>query len=302
MERLITYLSAAIAICTWFVPQIKLPTKVNITVLLLLLMIFFLFRKSKYYLHKKYFDERNLFIFCEELLLALREGDVFYYKYVLVVGSRYSDGINVDDLQVIFNTTASIISYDILLCDFDQNLLRIEARDYSTLEIKLEKLEAWDVFAIGIDCKLDFKEDYPFIDSKDLEYYNVDANLKGNYRFFKKDHPFSKNIKLTTSPAVWQKNDILFDIVRVLDLRKTTTSDRLSSLGRFISEDETKTVKLFGLMDKSLLAEYNDSKKIIQYKSSKPISFLFYPIRIVISKKNDVGIVCSLGPFNRYEP
>lgn len=302
MEKLITFLSAAIAIITWLVPQIKLPTKVIISVILLLVMIFFRFRQSNYYLHKKYFDERNLFIFCEELPPALREGDVFYYKYVLVVGSRYRDGINVGDLQVIFNTTASIISYDILLCDFDQNLLRIEVRDYSTLEIKLEKLKAWDVFAIAIDCKLNFKEDYPFVVSKAPEYRNVIASLKGNYGFFKKDYSFSKNIKLASSPAVWQKNDILFDIVRVLDLRKTTTSDRLSSLGKFISEDETKTVKLFGLMDKPLLAEYNDSKKIVQYKSSKPISFFFYPIRVVISKNNDVGIVCTLGPFNRYEP
>lgn len=261
----------------------------------LVIIAFFIFNSNQYK-HWKYYNENYLNVYCEKYLPILKNDQTFYYKCILFIQNNYPDEITLTDLNFQFTSPLYITDYEILLCDFKEENLNTNLKDFSTLSIRVNSIRGSQNFAVAISCQIK-----PLMNG--IVSYDRGAHLSYVYKLFGKNH--SNNLYINPIPNIpdrfiKKKSEVVIDILKILDQRKVPTSFYEYTFSKLESDDKSRTVVIGrdGMTNK-LKINYIKTTETIHRKSTKVIEDNFVMMRLVIFKNDDMIIktVPDLGPF-----
>jgi hypothetical protein len=192
-------------------PNIYGKYKVQIWASILMVVAAYWFFNTDLYQHWRRFDEGKFKVVCSDFPPIAVDGNNFYFKYFAFHSNDYLGAIRITDVRMEFQSKLSVNNSETLFSDVPKNLLRTEIKDNSVFLAYVDLIEPGQAMGVSIDC------------SRKREGYLVAsevATVNVSYRVFGKRH----NRSLYLNPASGdfsgpKKEDIVFDVLRVLDHR-----------------------------------------------------------------------------------
>jgi tetratricopeptide (TPR) repeat protein len=269
--------------------------KVQICLSLLLVVVALWGFNSNQYLHWRHFDESKFKIACSDFPPITLDDSNFYFKYLAFLSSAYPEGTKITDVRMEFQTRLSVNNSEILFTDIPRNLIGTEIKDGSVLLVQTDVIEGGQALGISIDC------------SRKKEGYLVaseGATVNLSYKILGKRH--SKSLYL--NPALGdfggpKKEEIVFDILRVLDHRRWPEFPFSYEYAKLYSPLGDRTVRIYCSDPKNrfLRVKSESPSGIVALESEKQIHKDFDPIRIQVTANNDIRIHSWLGRFRLVE-
>ena len=226
-------------------------------------------------------------VHCWKSGLTVRQGDKFINRYALVIKNKYPPNIKLEKVNIGFNSSMTLDDYNILLWDFDNDMLDISATDKSSLVVRVPTLCGWHRLGLGIDCFLDLRHEIPPRMRKGTTFWAKSATVVTEYDLFGKRHTESISglFRQEYLPQVFKKEDITIDINRILDHKRLPNEFLQFQYAEFKSEEGEEKIRIFCVDKKYVEVVYSNPVRRMKIRSSKPISADYDLIRILVTKE-----------------
>lgn len=278
-----------------FFPNIYKKYKYEIWLAFVLISAVLLFFKTDLYQHWKYFDEGKFKVVCSDLPPIAVDDNNFHFKYFAFLSNEYHGAIRITDVRMEFQSKFSVNNSEILLNDVPKNLLRTEIKDNSILLISADVIEPGQAIGVSIDCSR--KRDGYLVASE-----SVTVNV--SYKVLGKRH--DKSLFLNPASGDFsgpKKEDIVFDAVRVLDHRNLNKVPFSYEYAKLYSKTGDRTLRVYcpDPKDKFLRIRSESPSGTIVLESERQIHKDFDPIRIQVTRNNEIRVHSWLGRFRLAE-
>ena len=248
---------------------------------------------SNTYKHWRYFDDKKIHVRCNQFPPITVDDNSFYYKYIIFVSSKYTDGIKVTDIKLKFQSGSNINNHAIMLSDIPSSTISFNVESHSILSARTDELNGGQAISISIDCS------YP---RNGLLFAENAATVDISYKLYGEVHTKSIYVNpvggnFTTLP---QKSSIIFDIYKILDNRMLPKSFLNYDYAKYATEAGDKSLRVYceDTKPRFLKISYRSLSGVITQVSELPIHNDFDPLRIVVWNDNNISIYSWLGQFH----
>ncbi len=293
---IITATGVALALISFMLPNLSRSTKIKLGLSALSVCCALIIFTSNHYSHWKYFDEKNVNIFCQQIPPIMTDDKHFYYRYIAILKNSYPKGIKITSFHMKFQTRMDINSHEVLLNDMPDNSLIIKAEGASVLSFRTGEFEGRQILALSIDCSFDRNGHL---------LANNAATVNIGYELFGTTH--SKSIFVNPmsemSLKMPQKEAVIFDLLTVIDHRMLPKSFFTYTYPHSFKfpEPSGRRLEIYCEGDKDRLLEikYKNPHGSIIYESELSIHNDIDPIRVIVFANDYVEIHSWLGSFGK---
>ena len=257
-------------------------------------LCFYIFNSNSYKLWR-YYDDNYVQIITRALPFPSKENSKIHYKFLIFLYKKHSSAINIENINIEFQTRQFISNYKIELNDIGKELIKTDIIKASNLICQIKEIDANKAFAISIDTYTNTK--YMF------ESDAATVNL--NYQIFSKNvskfvhiNPHSGNIHVPN------RNDVVFDVFELIDHRKNPKFHFTYDYCKYTDKSGEKQIRVYcsDSKKKYLRVQHTDLSGSIDFESTNSIHTDFDPIRIQTLSNGLMNIYAEgLGPFRILE-
>ncbi|MFZ1982774.1 MAG: tetratricopeptide repeat protein, partial [Desulfatitalea sp.] len=276
-------------------PNIYAKYKCQIWVSISLIVAAYLCFDTDLYRHWRHFDEGKFKVVCSDFPPIAVDDSNFYFKYFAFLSNDYHEAITITDVRMEFQSRLNVNNSEVLFSDVPKDLLRTEIRDNSVFLAHVGLIKAGQVVGVSIDCSRKRGGD---LDASEGATVNL------SYKVLGKHH--SKNLYLNPASGDFsgpKKEEIVFDILRVLDHRNSPKFPFSYEYAKLYSESGDRTLRIYCPDPKNrfIRVKSESPSGMVVVESERFMHKDFDPIRIQVTGNNDIRIHSWLGRFRLAE-